>query len=263
MEAGVVTEQRYAGVGGAPAALGDAVADRLQPEKRVRIPFLPRDRWLTAAREACWTLADAVAASRRAGARCVILGGECTLVAGSIPGALEADAELMLVYFDAHGDFNTLATTPSHYVGGMCLAHVSGRAIAPLLWPGAKAIREDHVVLVGGRKLDVGEAGNLSRSRVTRIPFDGEHGDGAGLLSLVRKKPVWVHIDIDVVDPTDMPAVPFPEDGGPSLESLRELLRGIASVGTVRGVELCGYDTNKDADARCVGVLVETIASAL
>src|SRR4030088_1510973 len=53
LEAGIVTEQRFAGVIEAPAALGKAFAERLQPEKRVRIPFNPRDRWLTAAREAC------------------------------------------------------------------------------------------------------------------------------------------------------------------------------------------------------------------
>ena len=40
----------------------------LAPAKRVRIPFNPRDRWLTAAREACRTLSDAVGASLGAGA---------------------------------------------------------------------------------------------------------------------------------------------------------------------------------------------------
>jgi len=83
LEAGIVTEQRFAGVAEAPAALGPAVAKQLQPEKRIRVPFYPRDRWLTAAREACILLSDAVCTSLTAGARVGILGGECTLVAGS------------------------------------------------------------------------------------------------------------------------------------------------------------------------------------
>src|SRR5258708_35528426 len=82
LEAGIVTEQRFMGVAEAPAALGATFAERLQPEKRVRVPFNPRDRWLTAAREACIVLSDAVVTSLKAGARVAILGGACTLVAG-------------------------------------------------------------------------------------------------------------------------------------------------------------------------------------
>src|SRR5258708_32961429 len=134
LEAGIVTEQRFRGVAEAPAALGPAFAARLQPEKRVRGPFGPRDRWLTAAREACIVLSDAVGTSLKSGARVAILGGECTLVAGSLSGALAVEPEMLLVYIDAHGDYNTVATTPSHFVGGMCLAQGCGEPGAPLVW---------------------------------------------------------------------------------------------------------------------------------
>src|SRR5258708_14526005 len=80
LEAGIVTEQRFMGVAEAPAALGLAFAARLQPEKRVRVPFNPRDRWLTAAREACIILSDAVGSSLRSGAPVAILGREWQIV---------------------------------------------------------------------------------------------------------------------------------------------------------------------------------------
>src|SRR5258708_2269592 len=130
LEAGIVTEQRFMGVAEAPAALGLAFAARLQPEKRVRVPFNPRDRWLTAAREACIILSDAVGTSLKSGARVAILGGECTLVAGSLSGALAVEPEMLLLYFDAHGDYNTVATTPSHFLGGMWLPPSRGPAPA-------------------------------------------------------------------------------------------------------------------------------------
>src|SRR5205814_5494561 len=171
IEAGIITEQRYLGMTEGPAVIAAEVASIARPEKRVRVPFLPRDRYLTAARESCRTLADAVAASLEDGARCLVVGGECTIVAGTVPGALAVDPDLVLVYFDAHGDFNTLATTPSHFVGGMCLAHVCGRRIAPLLWPGVRGIAEERVVLVGARDLDPGESDNLARSKVRQLPF--------------------------------------------------------------------------------------------
>lgn len=263
LEAGIVTEQRYAGAGTAPAALGGALAERLRPAKRVKIPFNPRDRWLTAARESCRTLADAVTASLAAGALPVVVGGECTLVAGTITGALAVERDLALVYFDAHGDFNTLATTPSHYVGGMCLAHVCGRHVAPLLWPGVRTMSDDNVALVGARQLDSGEARNLDGSRVRRIRFDAEHPEAAGLLAFARRRQVWVHVDIDVVDPSDMPAVASPVAGGPSLSALAELLRSVAAVSAIRGIELCGYDPTKDASARLVAPLAELMAAAV
>ena len=261
LEAGIVTEQRFAGVTEAPAALGPAFAKRLQPEKRVRVPFYPRDRWLTAAREACILLSDAVCTSLAAGARVGILGGECTLVAGSVSGALRAEPELLLVYFDAHGDFNTVATTPSHFVGGMCLAHVCGKQVAPLLWPGVKKIAEDHVYLVGARELDPGEVGNLARSKVHRIAFDREEVDAPSLLNAVRRKPVWLHVDLDVVDPRELAAVALPVAGGPSLASLSQLLGSVAQVADVRGIEICGFDARKDPGAQVPRVLAEAFAA--
>ncbi len=262
IEAGIATEQRYLGMAEAPSALAPEMATALRPGKRVRIPFLPRDRYLTAARESCRTLSDAVAASLREGARCVIVGGECTLVAGSIPGALAVEPDLVLVYFDAHADFNTLASTPSHFVGGMCLAHVCGRRIAPLLWPGVRSIADDRVALVGARALDPGEVGVLGGSKVRRIPFDRAHADAPGLVAFARRKQVWVHVDVDVIDPQEVAAVDFPVAGGPSLRSLVDVLAALARAASVRGIEVCAYDPRKDNGPRPVAPSLARIPAA-
>src|SRR5438067_9365149 len=113
-DAGVVTEQRFAGLAAAPAVLAEAFLHEFAPDKHVRVPFNPRDRWLTAARESCRTLSEAVTTSLRAGALCGILGGECTLVAGSLSGALVAEPDLVLVYVDAHGDRKSTRLNSSH-----------------------------------------------------------------------------------------------------------------------------------------------------
>lgn len=245
-EAGLVTEQRFAGLASAPAALAAPFARSLSPEKHVRVPFNPRDRWLTAARESCRTLGDAVATSLRGGAACLVLGGECTLVAGSLSGALVAEPDIVLVYLDAHGDFNTLATTQSHYVSGMCLAHVCGKSIAPLLWPGARRIAEDHVALVGARALDAGERQNVERSRVLHVAFDREHTDLTRLVAFARRKKVWLHVDVDIVDPSELPAVVFPAPGGPTLAAVNDCVAQLMSVADVRGIDVCGYDPRQD-----------------
>jgi arginase len=182
-------------------------------------------------------------------------------VAGTLSGALPVEPDLALVYFDAHGDFNTLATTPSHYVGGMCLAHVCGRSVAPLLWPGARKIAEERVALVGGRDLDPGERTNLDRSKLTRIRFDSEQADTASIVAFARKRKIWLHVDIDVVDPAEVGAVVFPAAGGVSLALLGEAITSLASVADVRGFEICGYDARQDAKRTLPPVLAELFAA--
>ena len=247
----------------APAVLGPLLADRLGAEKRVRIPFNPRERWLSAAREACRGLSDGVLASLRDGATPMVLGGECTIAAGALSGALTAEPELSLLYFDAHGDFNTLATTPSHYISGMVLAHLCGRSVAPLLFPGARKISDDRVALVGARSLDSGEIANLDRSRILRIAFDRQHPDAPGLIAWSRRRSVWVHVDIDIVDPSEFPAVAFAAVDGPSMKAVADVLRQVFTVADVRGISVCGYDARADRGGSLAVPLADLLANAI
>src|SRR5439155_609559 len=141
-------------------------------------------RWLTAAREACRTLADGVQASLREGATAAVIGGECTVIAGALGGALSAEPELSLVYCDAHGDFNTLATTPSHYIAGMVLAHLLGRRCSGIL---AVRVRRPR----RSRAPSCGAVGGCGRRRLGTRRGPGlsvapeSHGDLAAMLPLV------------------------------------------------------------------------------
>ena len=262
-EAGVVTEQQFVGLGEAPGVLAPLLADRLGCEKRVRIPFNPRDRWLTAAREACRGLSDGVLASLSDGATPAVIGGECTVLAGALSGALTAEPELSLVYFDAHGDFNTLATTPSHYISGMVLAHLCGRSVAPLLFPGARKIADDRVALVGARLLDSGEISNLDKSRVLRIALDRDHPEAPGLVAWSRRRSLWVHVDVDVIDPREFPAVAFAAVGGPSMTAFADVLRQVFAVADVRGISICGYDARADRERALAAPLVDLLVNAI
>jgi arginase len=263
IEAGVATAARYAGMTEAPQALIAQLAALASPAKHVRIPFVPRETYLRAAREACMTLCDTVSATLGDGGRPLILGGECSIVAGSVPAAYATIPELTLVYLDAHGDFNTLATTPSHFFGGMCLAHVCGRPVGPLLWPGVRMFPEAQVCLVGARDLDPGERGNLERSLVRRFSFDAAIADPPGLLATVRGRPIFVHIDLDVVDPAEMSAVNFPAPGGVSFASLTLVLASLARVAQVEAVEVCGYDAKQDPERALVRDIVDSLAPLL
>ena len=76
-------------------------------------------------------LAEAVAQGRRAGNTVLMTGGNCTHITGVLGGLQDAhgpDVKVGLVWFDAHGDFNTPKTTLSGMLGGMPVAVCAGLA---------------------------------------------------------------------------------------------------------------------------------------
>jgi len=210
-----------------------------------------------AAGRACESVHAAVTAVLRDEQRPLLLGGECSLVAGSLAAAASCLPELRLLFFDAHGDFNTPATSPSGYFGGMCLAHACGDWADAMPRLGAPFAGE-RVCLVGGRELDPGEGANLERRGVTRRAVE----DTAGIERTVRAAgghPWWIHIDLDIVRPEEMFAVSHPVAGGIGFAALERLLAVIARAAPVAGLALCGYLPAKDPER----VLPARIAAAV
>jgi len=87
---------------------------------------------------------------------------------------------------------------------------------------------------------------NLERSKVTRIAFDSERADVAAVVAFARRRKIWLHIDVDVLEPAAMPAVVFAAPGGVPLSALADLIAQLAAVADVRGFEVCGYDPTQD-----------------
>jgi arginase len=143
-----------------------------------------------------------------------------------------------LIWFDAHGDFNTWETTPSGFLGGMPLAMLVGRgeqSIADSL--GLAPLSESRVLLADGRDLDPGEKTALESSKVHQLP------DIADLLTHpLPEGPIWVHFDTDMVDAAASPAQNYPVTGGPSVDELREAFRRLARTGQVCAVSLSAWN---------------------
>ena len=253
IQAGIVTPKGNASTLDAPAVLLQHFGPVDENGTSVTVPF---DRSLSMERAAylsCELIHRAVEQALKAGQRPLLLGGECSLMAGSLSAALERIPKLCLAFFDAHGDFNTLQTSPSQYLGGMCFAHVCGLSSGRLPWRAASAFPGDRALLVGGRDLDPGERANLQQAGVLRI--DPSAKDALERLSeATGSAPLWIHVDLDVVDPSENFAVSHPAPGGISFERLGSLLHGLARNSDIRGIEICGYqpaiDTNRSLPAR-------------
>ncbi len=153
----------------------------------------------------------------------VLLASDCSICITTLPTVLRHHPEARIVWLDAHGDFNTPETTPSGFLGGMCLAAACGRWDAGL---GDGVLDPARVVMTGVRDLDGGERVELERAGVGTAPPDK-------LAGALEGDEVYVHLDLDVLDPSVLPAQ-FPAPGGLSSEGLRDLLGELAESATRR-----------------------------
>ena len=175
-------------------------------------------------------LAAAVAAEAGSGGRPVVLSGDCTTALGTVSGLQRGGVEAGIVWLDAHGDVQTLETTTSGYLGGLPLRLLVGyrpELIATGL--GLHAVPESQVTLVGARDLDPPEVSYLAGAQIRRCEV-GEL-DAAGL-----PRSPYVHLDLDVIDPAQLPGLRVPAAGGPGPAQVGAALNALLGTSRVAAV---------------------------
>jgi arginase len=187
-------------------------------------------------------LAGYVADAVRAGARPVAISGDCCATIPVLAGLQQAGVQPVLLWFDAHGDFNTWETTPSKFLGGMPLAMMCGLGEQRMMHgSGAAPLGAHQVILTDGRDLDPGEKINVKDSGVL-------HLDDIDTLLIIRipNRPIWVHFDTDVLNLTDMSAAKYPAQGGPDTAAVTRVMQRIAATGRVAAVSMTPWAFDMD-----------------
>jgi arginase len=179
--------------------------------------------------EAGGQIDDALAA----GARPALVAPDCSVSLTTLPAVVRHRPAATVLWLDAHADFNTPETTASGYLGGMCLAAACGLWDAGLLEDGP-AVDPTAVVMCGVRDLDGPEIVLLETNGVVRISRPGLLADA------LAGQEVFVHLDLDVLDPGVLPS-PFPVPGGLSDGGLRTLLAEVAGACDLLGCEITGF----------------------
>jgi arginase len=209
--------------------------------------------------------ADAVAQA----ARPLVLSGDCPTARAVVAPVQRSHRDLAVVWLDAHGDFNTPAITASGYIGGMAMAMLTGRT--PGLFADALGLRpipDTSVVLADARDLDPAEGESLNASAVHRVSAEPRAITSA--LADVGTVPVYLHLDIDVIDAADLVGARFPSGSGPSIGQIEDCLAAVcSSVEVVAAYIACawlpetiGDDTTRETITRLVGALGAELAWA-
>jgi len=203
----------------------------------------------------------------------IVLGGDCTLAPATVAGAKRAlGRSVGLVYLDANADLNTPETTPSGYLHGMALALAVGRGPAELLEAVGPppAVEAEHVALLGFRELDPGERHALGELGLALPAVAarrlGIRATAALALDAIANDdgPVLVHLDVDVIDHTEMEAKDV-MTGGPalSLAEVSDLLTALVGSPRVIGLEVTEFQPERDPDGVYARRIVELVTRAV
>jgi arginase len=202
-------------------------------------------------------LAERVRAAVAADRFPLVLSGNCLPAAvGTLAGL---GTGVGVAWLDAHGDFHTPETTLSGFVDGMALAAACGRCWRRLAArvSGFAPVTGDRVAHVGGRDFDSGELERLSEAgvRVLAVP--------EALTWSADTRGVYLHLDLDVLDPREVPANSYQPAGGLSLIEVLSFVRVLRASAPVLAASVTAYDPVGDPDRRAVGALSAVLDALL
>jgi arginase len=233
--------------GGAGAsALAAALRDERFDHRVVSWDGEPRNE-IAASIGVVQALAACVCDVAGAGGLPVVLAGNCHSCLGTVAGV--GGDELGAVWLDAHADYNTPDSTTTGFFDGMALALLTGAG-----WPrlrerveGLRPIPEERVVLIDARDADEGERARLAESRV--LQASGLDDLGTALDSLrERVSSVYLHVDLDVLDPSAGRANPWAAEGGLRADELLQAVEAVGERFAIRAAAFTAYWPESDPD---------------
>ena len=205
--------------------------------------------------ELCQQIAQRVRTAKEQEALPLVLSGNCNSSLGTLAGL--DPHHLGIIWFDAHGDFNTPETTTGGFLDGMGLATATGHSWTNMVKsiPGFAPIPDNRVLIVGVRQLDDGEQELLAQSQVALVR--GELIRASGLQESLTKpliklrshiSRIYLHIDLDVLDTEVGRANAYAEPGGLSVQQMEQAITLIARQFVIAGVAFTAYDPSCDLD---------------
>jgi len=272
------------GVEGLPARLLElGLADGLRARHAGRLEVPPKDPvrdpdtlTLNGKAIATWSpkLADAVEHVFDAGEFPVVLGGDCTILLGSML-ALRRRGRYGLLFIDGHADFFQPEAEPRGEGASMDLAFATGRGPALLtdLEGLRPLVRPEDAVAFGFRDHEdqarfgsqplPAELTAFDLHAIRRLGIEAAARAAIDWLARPELDGFFIHVDADCLDDAIMPAVDYRTPGGLSRDELAAALQFASASGKAVGLEVTIYNPRLDPDGAAGRGLVEALTAGL
>lgn len=172
----------------------------------------------------------------------ITIGGDCGVSLAAVGHANElAKGDMAVVWLDAHPDLNTPATSPSGIFNGMVLRALTSEGAEGLV--PQRPVDPSKLVLAGARAFDEGETAFIAKHGVSLVPASELTSPEALITALeaTGAHSVYLHIDVDVLDPGEIDGVGDPVPFGVSGSELTELIRAVKARFALAGASLVEF----------------------
>lgn len=261
---------RYAGLAARLEQLGYEVHDvgNLAVPVREALVHERGERYLPSIRTLCEAACLAGQQAIEQGRIPVFLGGDHSVSIGTIAGVTQKEPAGVL-WIDAHGDFNTAASSPSGNIHGMSLALLLGRGFPELVNVGGvgATLQPKDVVMIGVRDLDTEERQSLSESGVTVYTMRDIDERGMAKIAvealdrLAHRRRLHVSLDIDALDPQASPGVGTLVPGGLTYREAQLLMEIVADSGRLSSLDIVEINPILDIHNKTAQTAVQLAAS--
>jgi arginase len=192
------------------------------------------------------------------GLRPLVVGGDCSILLGILPALRRTAGPVGLWFLDGHPDYSDGPGSETGETADMELAILTGDGPEPLtaLAGAVPMVPASAVVMLGHRTSDLDKASARELARVPaalpRIDADAIAADpaAAGLRAASLKpepdRPMWLHLDVDVLDGEVLPAVSYPQPGGLDWDQLEAVMAPLAQSRRLVGVSVADFRPDLD-----------------
>ncbi len=196
-------------------------------------------------------ISESVRVARQDGWFPLVLSGNCNAAVGGVCGC--GCDTTGVVWFDAHGEATTPETTTSGFLDGMGISILTGQCWKRLAGsiPGFAPVPGERIALVGVRDLEPDEVNLLKHVGVHCVSADSQILQS--VKEIARKTTgLYVHFDLDVLDPTEAVANQWCPPGGLSVASLVDSVKSLAAHAPIKAAGFASFDPQADHNGRAV-----------